>query len=394
MCRTLALLFGLAAVGLVGCGEVTSVRDAGGEPGDASDELDAEGPLSCEDCAPNATCEDGGEDISCVCDDGYEGDGVTCEDVNECAEDNGGCDENAICINRPGSRECDCMEGYLGDGETCSRIWTLFHEIEDLRFNPDNYGAGYAAGFEESIYFAPKSNDESVYFKSIDIQTKTVTDLPLPEPDGGDFCACGADGPLVSDADLGLCQFANDANCFDGDTWSAVTRPDEFATDDAASAGIGGFIYEVGANGNTGDAHRYSPESGFEAITDHPAGVHDARGAAHDGVLYVLGGETAAGAENKAFAYDTQQGTAGTWEQLPDIPVDSGSPRGAVAHDGLIFLFNYDEILIYDPAESTWRERRLDYPEGQNFRPASIPGRVFLLGDRDSSLVIYELTTY
>lgn len=41
-----------------------------------------------------------------------------CVDIDECAENNGGCVPNSICINTEGSVKCgECMEGYVGNGE-------------------------------------------------------------------------------------------------------------------------------------------------------------------------------------------------------------------------------------------------------------------------------------
>ena len=46
-------------------------------------------------------------------------------DNDECATDNGGCDQ--ICVNKPGSFECQCKEGYTlaEDGKTCNGKLTL-----------------------------------------------------------------------------------------------------------------------------------------------------------------------------------------------------------------------------------------------------------------------------
>ena len=52
-------------------------------------------------------------------------------DVDECAVDNGGCDQHANCTNSYGSFTCDCIEGYLGDGFNCSGRLTLLLEIFD-----------------------------------------------------------------------------------------------------------------------------------------------------------------------------------------------------------------------------------------------------------------------
>ena len=40
-------------------------------------------------------------------------------DINECIEGTDECDTNAACINIDGSYTCDCNDGYGGDGFTC-----------------------------------------------------------------------------------------------------------------------------------------------------------------------------------------------------------------------------------------------------------------------------------
>ena len=41
-------------------------------------------------------------------------------DINECIEQNGGCDTNATCANTAGSRKCTCNAGYDGNGISCT----------------------------------------------------------------------------------------------------------------------------------------------------------------------------------------------------------------------------------------------------------------------------------
>ena len=43
--------------------------------------------------------------------------GKTCEDDNECARNNGNCQQ--LCVNTPGSFRCECREGYTADGSKC-----------------------------------------------------------------------------------------------------------------------------------------------------------------------------------------------------------------------------------------------------------------------------------
>lgn len=74
------------------------------------------------ECDENAHCEESGGDPECVCNEGYEGDGFTCSDIDECTRGTHTCDSNATCTNTEGSYECTCNSGYTGDGFTCAPI--------------------------------------------------------------------------------------------------------------------------------------------------------------------------------------------------------------------------------------------------------------------------------
>ena len=64
--------------------------------------------LSCGTCHADGTCTAANQ---CVCDPGFEGDGLQCVDINECALGIAGCDGNAGCTNTQGGFTCTCNDG-------------------------------------------------------------------------------------------------------------------------------------------------------------------------------------------------------------------------------------------------------------------------------------------
>ena len=78
-------------------------------------DTDTESPLSCSEgsCDENASCDDTGDTLICTCNDGFWGDGHTCEDVDECADGTNNCDSiNGTCTNTNGGYSCGCRAGW------------------------------------------------------------------------------------------------------------------------------------------------------------------------------------------------------------------------------------------------------------------------------------------
>ncbi|CAK6951779.1 nidogen-1 [Scomber scombrus] len=76
-------------------------------------------------CDTNAVCRAGdGTQFTCECAAGFNGDGRTCYDIDECRENLQICGPYSICNNQPGTFRCECEDGYRfgNDGQTCIEI--------------------------------------------------------------------------------------------------------------------------------------------------------------------------------------------------------------------------------------------------------------------------------
>ncbi|XXX73182.1 FG-GAP-like repeat-containing protein [Sorangium sp. So ce134] len=73
--------------------------------------------LGTDNCGANATCTDTPGSFTCACNAGYEGDGVTCTDIDECAQSP--CQNGGTCTDGIDSYSCACLPGFTGaDCET------------------------------------------------------------------------------------------------------------------------------------------------------------------------------------------------------------------------------------------------------------------------------------
>ncbi|XP_041349523.1 stabilin-2-like [Gigantopelta aegis] len=72
-------------------------------------------------CHAFATCYEDGDEFRCQCPPGYDGDGLSCTEIDPCLKpDRGGCHIQATCTKvGPDMPRCTCDKGWVGDGFTC-----------------------------------------------------------------------------------------------------------------------------------------------------------------------------------------------------------------------------------------------------------------------------------
>jgi hypothetical protein len=79
-------------------------------------------PCDTNECSVYAECiveSDSSNGYYCQCKPGFEGDGNTCTDVNECEEGTAYCSQLAQCYNLLGNYDCKCLPPHVGDGRDC-----------------------------------------------------------------------------------------------------------------------------------------------------------------------------------------------------------------------------------------------------------------------------------
>ncbi|CAN9514614.1 unnamed protein product [Ophioblennius macclurei] len=73
-------------------------------------------------CGANAHCLLDSGNPTCLCEDGFTGDGSSCVDLDECQLETHDCDKNAECQNTEGTYLCKCRPGYYGSGRFCGEV--------------------------------------------------------------------------------------------------------------------------------------------------------------------------------------------------------------------------------------------------------------------------------
>lgn len=344
-CRAAIVAFSLLAA----CGDITApVTDAA---------VDA--PNACSTaatCDPNASCNAG----LCECNTGYEGTGLTCADVNECATDNGGCDVNAECLNRPGSRVCRCSAGYVGDGLTCQPVWELQDTLTGSEFEAPFDGFGAAVG--DTIWFTRDGQNAATVLFGYNTVARTFENRPVTTVD--EFCACGYGQVFVGGLNR-LWMFGNDGTFYDpaANRWVNVPSyaSSGFRRGEAAGAfdSRTGSVYMVGGRSDVTPSNTTASIANLAAGTymsepgQLPVGVSDASAwiIPGDNVLYVAGGN---GTDNNRRHFFSHVIGSSTWTELAQLPDDASQTRGMGDYQGKIWVATNAGLHLFDRTTLTW----------------------------------------
>ena len=71
-------------------------------------------------CHNHADCANTAGDYTCTCRAGFTGDGRACTDIDECTDVSDNCHPQADCDNQPGTFGCTCKSGWSGTGVDCT----------------------------------------------------------------------------------------------------------------------------------------------------------------------------------------------------------------------------------------------------------------------------------
>ncbi|XP_043439555.1 growth arrest-specific protein 6 isoform X1 [Prionailurus bengalensis] len=159
-------------------------------------------------CSPNPcnkegtqVCQDLMGNFYCQCRAGWGG--RLCDrDVNECSQQNGGC--NQICLNKPGSFHCACYSGYAltVDSRTCQDV----DECADGRAcgeaHCSNLPGSYACLCDEGYAFSPQEKT----CQDVDECAEGRCEQACVNSPGGYTCHCDGRGGLKLSPDMNTCE--------------------------------------------------------------------------------------------------------------------------------------------------------------------------------------------
>ena len=168
------------------------------------------------DCSPDGTCTNSFGSYSCKCNTGFSGDGFECFDSNECTKNSHACDPLADCFDTKvigdatfkcntisnnigiiqGSFECKCKTGYDGDGFTCNDFDECENNMHSCDIHADckntigTYMCQCQKGYAGSGMSADCHNIDECKLRTDDCNKKGHESSYCVDNDGSFDCYC------------------------------------------------------------------------------------------------------------------------------------------------------------------------------------------------------------
>ncbi len=263
-----------------------------------------------------------------------------------------------------GSVPSDPPDGGGGGGpdaggpgiDAAGEEWTREH------VEPVSLGDWYhVVGHDDRIYFSRDHTDGTQFFKSYQAGSGQVLDEMSQADPENDLCGCGLTSDLVAWT-AALFYFANYGHYFDLGTrmWQPAPYPLANQRGEAAVAVLDDQILFVGGRGPMITSQMLDIPTGVW-FTDTPPSyvqaVDSARGVAHGGRMYVLGGYDVAGAIGVVASWGPGDPGWTVHPELPEIGV-----QNVVAYHGQLWAQYGARVHIFDVASNQWLANQVNVP--------------------------------
>ena len=188
--------------------------------------------LSCNDidecndenkCGINTDCDNTDGSYNCICSIGYEGDAnIGCININECATDSHNCHANATCTDTQGLFSCTCNSGFDGSGIVCVDVNECALQLDHCGANSvcDNYIGSYDCFCIDEGYRAVNGSDESICENineciDADLTHNCNSNGLCIDNDGSFQCICnvGFSGDGIECVNIDECLIEYNNNC-------------------------------------------------------------------------------------------------------------------------------------------------------------------------------------